>query len=124
MNREGKYDREDLVRLAVAAFGPLGEVDAMKGEGVYVDLLKNDGPLRVVKVCRLTDGRNNDEVCRKVLKLAGVEHDSWTEAFEGGKKVVRWESVNDVCQRVRAARGRVRAQVEEQLRKQGVKSGQ
>lgn len=117
MNKNGKYERDDLVRICQAAFGPLIEVDHAVGKGYYVNLLRNEGPLKCVPVARIIDAPSADAMAKKVLGLAGVVHDSWTEEVDG-KPTVKWEPLDDVLSRVRGQRDRLTAEIQAKLGKE------
>lgn len=91
MDKDGKFDKEDLVRIAQAAFGPCIEVDRDKSEGYYIDLLEPSGPVRVRTVCRLLSGKSADVLANKILDVAGVQPE-------------KDESMGSVVRRVRAER--------------------
>lgn len=118
MNRngkDGKYDLNDLVRIAQAAFGPSIEVDMEKGKGYYVDLLANQGSLKVVRVARLCCQKSADLLAKNILALAGVKHESWTETFEGGKAFLKWETMDALIKKIRACRPGLADRVREKL---------
>jgi hypothetical protein len=123
VDSNGKYDREDLVRIAAAAFGPCIEVDHEKGKGYYVDLLRKhspDDPLRMKRVCTLCSEKTGDKLAKKILGIAGVTHESWTEQV-AGKAVLKWETMDSLTEKLRNARTLVAGKVAEQLSKEGIK---
>lgn len=105
MDQHGKYDREDAVRLAWAAFGPAIELDRHEGKHYYIDLLAPDGPVRMRKVARLLEAKDADALAREVLRVAEV-------ARQGDEPMV------SLTNRVRARRDWVRRQLDAKLNPQ------
>lgn len=124
MDGNGKYDREDLVRIAQAVFGPAleidrGQIDTKEGKttGYYVDLLERDGALKMKRLTRLCTDKSCDVLTRKILAIAEVEHKNWQET-DGKTTWTKWETMDSLTGRLRAARPMVAEKIREQLSKE------